>query len=198
MIGSDAKFKFNTSGFDYAANVKGLLLSIGRKGMDELVEYLTESDFFTAPASAKYHSSYQGGLAEHSYKVYELFYRKCISYKVSYDIDSIIIASLLHDLCKVNFYKIEEKWRKDDRGKWESYKAYGYDDLLPLGHGEKSALIAQKFIELTDSELLMIRWHMAFSANCDQIALHNAIQKEPLIVLLHTSDFESSFIFENR
>lgn len=165
--------------------------------MEDLISYLLESDFFEAPASTKYHSAYVGGLCEHSYKVFELLYRKNKLYKLGIPEDSIIISALLHDFCKIDFYKIIQKWRKDDKGKWESYDTYGYTNKFPMGHGEKSVICIMKFIELTEQEMLMVRWHMG-SHNNDPFISGEAMSQEKGIAALHSADLEASFLFEKR
>lgn len=44
--------------------------NIKREGADKLLEFLSKRDFFTAPASTKYHSAFDGGLVLHSLNVY--------------------------------------------------------------------------------------------------------------------------------
>ena len=180
--------------------ILSLLKVVNREGMDDLIQFLQESDYFTAPASAKYHSAHEGGLAEHSLHVFNLLEFNAEIPGAPYICEqSRIITALLHDLCKVNFYKLEEAWRKDANNRWEKYTRYGYNDQEPLGHGEKSVIIAQQFIPLTPQEVLMIRWHMGFSVNhSDYMTLNNAIKKEPGIILLHTADLEATYLLEDR
>lgn len=195
----EVTFNFQRKSIDFKEEIIKLLRSTKRKDIEYLINFLLETDFFIAPASAKYHSAHVGGLAEHSYKVFELFYRKCKLYKLNIPIETIIITTLLHDICKIDTYIIEKKWRKDSKNKWESYEAYGYTNHMPIGHGEKSVIIISKFIELTEQEILMIRWHMGFSVNKEDYSLlNNALEIEKYIVLLSTSDFEASFLFEER
>ena len=142
------------------------LLKTGRDGTDRLLDYLeTKTDMKKAPASSKYHRNTYGGLVDHSLRVMK-FLRHVNTEMGDIEKDeNIVIAGLLHDLCKANYYVVEEKWRKDAKNKWESYMAYGVDEELPLGHGEKSIIIANRFIPLTKNEMMAIRWHMsAFDA----------------------------------
>ena len=130
-----------------------LLLSTERIGMMDMVNFLeTDSDFFTAPASTKYHLAYAGGLAEHSLSVHDTLVKLDGAFGTEIPEYKIRTTALLHDLCKTNYYIKEKKWRKDDHGKWESYLAWGVDDQLPLGHGEKSMFLIGKYIDLTDDE----------------------------------------------
>ena len=147
--------------------------NITREGADKLLEYLLspQSDFFTAPASTRCHGSYEGGLLEHSLNVY-----KCLKdylersrakevYKMNYSEESIAISALLHDICKVNFYKVDYRNAKNDQGVWEKVPYYTIDDKLPYGHGEKSVYIITGFMRLSREEAFAIRYHMGFSAN---------------------------------
>ena len=87
--------------------IKELLNKVNRTGMKELMEFLEKSDYYEAPASTKYHGAYKSGLAEHSYKVYEILKEKIESHKLEVSEDTLIISTLLHDICKVNFYKVD-------------------------------------------------------------------------------------------
>ena len=176
------------------------LLIDGRQGVDALIAYLDESDFFIAPASTKYHGNYSGGLARHSLDVYNRLAHKTFYYgKLK---TPCIIPGLMHDICKVGQYFRETKWRKNDEtGKWESYKGWVTKDSMPLGHGEKSVIILQKFIDLTDLEIAMIRWHMGpFGLSPEQVRTFNqAVALHPEIVAMYTSDYEvSTFLDEMR
>jgi len=137
------------------------LRSTCREGVEELLEWLaTETDFYTAPASATKHGAVVGGLLKHS--VYVLKYLRNFIKPLGDAIpdDSVIVVALLHDLCKANFYTIRTKNVRVGDRQWEEQEYFAIEDQLPLGHGEKSAMLAQRFIELTDDELLAIRWHM--------------------------------------
>jgi hypothetical protein len=189
-------------------NVKEEILKlwaeVDRPGIDKLVDFLVTSDFFTAPCSTQYHLAKPGGLAEHSLNVFEFLSNKCDDYLLDIPVGTIIICSLGHDLCKVNYYGTEKKWRKDARGQWESYEAYCVKDQLPLGHGEKSVSILQDYIQLTDVEKLAIRWHMAnFDAGVhfnypSGYAYRAACEIHPLVTLLFTADLEASNIAERE
>lgn len=167
--------------------------------MDQLIDWLEKSDFFTAPASTRFHSNFEGGLAEHSYLVYQLLDMKNVTFNLGLSKETIIITSLLHDICKVNFYEKQIKWRKDKNNKWESYETYGYNDTFPVGHGEKSVIVLQRFIELTDIEVYLIRFHMgAFLDGENLKAYYQATEIEPRIVAMHTSDYEASKFLEKK
>lgn len=145
--------------------IEGILKQTGRQGIGELLSYLDKTDFYTAPASARYHLSEQGGLAYHSLTVYNELMN--LFSKGLFDaIDgwrSVAIASLLHDLCKIDMYSQEHRWRKNANNEWEQYPTYGYDEKFYYGHAEKSVYIASKLIRLEDEEAQAIRAHMGFS-----------------------------------
>lgn len=175
--------------------------SISRPGIDELISWLTtESDFFTAPCSTEFHLAYMGGLAQHSLNVLNILSRKINDYSLSIPDETIKICALGHDLCKTNFYVKGVKNVKEN-GQWTSKNIYLVRDSFPMGHGEKSVSILQDFIKLTQDERLAIRWHMtAFDAGIHFLfpsghAFRSA-SKLPLVVLLFTSDYESSQIIE--
>jgi hypothetical protein len=211
---------------------------IERDGIENLKTWLKESDYFSAPSSTQYHCAYEGGLAQHSWNVFDLLVKKNDHYETCYDYSTLAICGLFHDLCKVNFFKLIEeiptdaqmnyltklckgkiptvpgKLHKDYVSKLINFYAKGgpepeytkgsyvVDDLLPLGHGEKSVIVLQKFIDLTDEEMLAIRWHMvAFDPGIhfnypSGFPFREATKRSPLTTLLFTADFEASNILE--
>ncbi len=165
-----------------------LLKSTNRPGIDKLIDYLNKSDFFTAPASTKYHGAYEGGLAEHSLHVYSRLFELISNENrlhgfcagqdgdaIQQCINSAMICGLLHDICKVNLYSIDyknvkvysengSKEDKDGKYDWVKEPIYKFDRdkqaKLPMGHGEKSIWIISGFIKLSRDEAIAIRWHM--------------------------------------
>ena len=178
---------------------------ITRPGADKLLEYLKSTDFFTAPASTKFHLSREGGLVEHSVHVFERLKDVC-SHEASRNpnfampsLESIAICGLLHDVCKANFYAVEMRNKKNDKGVWEKVPFYIVDDQLPYGHGEKSVYIVSGFMKLSREEAMAIRWHMGFSDNDFKgggFSVGNAFDKFPLAVLTHVADLLASSIDE--
>lgn len=177
---------------------------IKREGIEDLIAWLkNETDYFTAPASTRFHGNYDGGLLEHSLHVTE-FALTNFNYLLKYKPElinlqeSVIIASLFHDVCKVNQYKWGvEKWTKveDDSGRerWASYTSYDFEDPLPMGHGEKSVYYISKHMELTKSEILAIRWHMGYSepgTALDGLTkyAYQAASSDPLVKIIHAGD----------
>lgn len=181
----------------YKANIK-------REGSDKLLEYLlsSKSDFFTAPASTKYHSAYEGGLAQHSINVYhclcDYLARQRVKevYHLTADGETAAVIALLHDICKVNFYKVDYRNSKNEQGVWEKVPYYRIDDQLPYGHGEKSVYIISGFMRLSREEAIAIRYHMGFSGIEDRNSIGSAFEKWPLAFALSTADMEASYFLE--
>lgn len=171
-----------------------LLRSTNRNGINNLISYLENSDFFEAPASSKYHLAEEGGLAKHSLNVYYNL-KKISSSKIPSD--SIIIAGLLHDLCKANYYKKSIKNMQNKEGKWVPTQTYIIDEDLVLGHGEKSVILIQKYLDLTTEEMLAIRWHMGgFTSKEEQKYVSKAFNQCELAILLHIADLKATYIDE--
>ena len=175
--------------------------NISRHGADKLLKYLasSSSDFFTAPASTRYHGAYEGGLVEHTLQVYESLVdylsreRAKTLYKMNFEIETISIVSLLHDLCKINCYRPSTRNVKDENGVWQSVPSYEYEDSLPYGHGEKSAYIISSYMRLTREEAFAIRYHMGFSGYEDKRNVGDAFRLFPLAFALSTADMEATF-----
>jgi hypothetical protein len=177
--------------------VSSLLESTNRPGITKLIEYLANSDFFTAPASTKFHGNFLGGLATHSYMVYKIYSKLVKDFNRNIPSDSIIIGGLLHDFCKVNFYKTTEKWKKGTSKKWDSYNGFNIEDAEPLGHGSKSVILLSKYITLTDFEIYSILYHMGLPDGYnDKLSFNAALIKYPDIIYLHLADFLSTSVYE--
>lgn len=182
-----------------------LLSKVERQGIEELLKYLElDTDFYHAPASTRYHGSYEGGLCEHSLNVYFELKALVDFYQLDLPQESLIIASLLHDLCKVNLYKetiVNVPPNKTESGKWEQQQGFIKKDELPMGHGAKSLSIVQDFIKLTDLEKQAIYWHMGF---CDLGAystindLSAAFENNQLAFIVHMADMAATYIAENN
>ena len=177
---------------------------ITREGADKLLEFLQKSDFFTAPASTRYHGACEGGLLQHSLNVYDclvdILNRPRVKelYGISYSDESIAIAGLLHDICKVNFYKTSFRNVKDENGKWISAPYYTIEDNLPYGHGEKSVYIVSGFMRLTRDEAFAIRYHMGFSGTEDTNNVGRALEMFPLAYAVCCADMEAAFLMEGK
>lgn len=180
--------------------------NIKRDGADKLLEFLqSKSDFFTAPASTKFHCAYEGGLCEHSLNVYDCLKsyletdRAKDTFGLKFSDESIAISALLHDICKINTYVVSTRNVKNDKtGQWEKVPYYDYNDTLPYGHGEKSVYIVSGFMRLTRDEAMAIRWHMGFSGGEDVKLVGNALRTYPLALALSIADSEASSFVEER
>lgn len=174
---------------------------VKREGIADLIRWIEESDFFSAPASTRFHAAYVGGLCEHSLNVlvsYEKLFPQDRQDEVL--LESYTLVTLVHDLCKANFYVTEKRNRKVD-GQWEQYDAFTVNDQFPMGHGEKSLYIVNKFLNLTDEEAMAIRWHMGGfdeSVRGGSYSQSNAYEKYPLAVKMHLSDMHASYLMEKR
>ena len=176
-----------------------LLKSIKREGINELIEFLEKTDFFIAPASTRFHGDYEGGLVEHSLKVYEILKHKVENNIEKLDVseDTIKIVALLHDVCKANYYKVDYRNAKNSLGVWEKVPYYTVDDTIPYGHGEKSVMMITEYIKLTPEEKYSIRWHMGYT---EPKELYNTIgaayKKYHLALLTHEADLEATYFFD--
>ncbi len=177
---------------------------ITRRGSDRLLEWLCSdnSDFFTAPSSARYHGAYEGGLVQHSLNVYECLCDYLVRprtrevYGMDYSEETVAVVALLHDLCKVGFYATDYRNVKNEQGVWERVPYYKIHDTLPYGHGEKSVYIIQSFMPLSREEAFAIRYHMAFSGNEDKNSVGRALEMFPLALAISVADMEASYYLE--
>lgn len=198
-----------------------LLGEVKREGIENLLGFIRKSDFYTAPASTRFHLCEEGGLLKHSLHVYE-----CLNAKLSAPIwkdvlkdvsrETILIVSLLHDLCKTDYYVTDYKNQKtydvdkvksasprevkhDTKGDyiWETVPCYTVDNKYPLGHGNKSVYFILQYIKLSMEEIASITFHMG--AYCDSSQwneLGQAYEKYPLVLALHQADMEATHILE--
>lgn len=165
--------------------------NISRAGIDKLMEWLESSDFYTAPASTRFHECFEGGLVLHSLNVYSHFKRLCEFYKVDATNESIAIASLFHDTCKVGCYKTEMRWRKDANNQWEQYPTYKFEEDYAFGgHGSKSVFLLQSFMMLTPEEATAINCHMGVENGKWEV--NEAFRRSPFAYLLHVADMVST------
>lgn len=227
-----------------AKEIINLLSSVSRPGMPQLIKWLTDdTDFFTSPASTKYHGNYVGGLADHSINVFDsltLLNSEFRDKETSYPSDTIIIVALLHDLCKVNSYIEDSEHATDPQMKYlkdlisksdysmppnhhltkgyisilieflknggEEFPIYApvwkVVDSLPMGHGEKSVYMIQKFIDLTDIEALAIRWHLGAHDPGSHffyptgVANQQAIKEVPLVPMMAAADYIATWLVD--
>lgn len=174
--------------------------SIERPGIDNLLVWLEKTDFFIAPASTKYHGSYPGGLVEHSLNVYDELSRLLKAYpEIEVSNDSILISTLFHDLCKLNFYTVEKRNRKNDKGVWEQYDYYAVNEGFCFGgHGSKSLYILQRFIDVIPEEAVAINCHMSCWDTNNSLNIGKAYEQFPFAWLVHVADEAATYIKERR
>lgn len=178
--------------------------NVPRKGAKKLLDYLKKSDFFVAPASTKYHMSCKGGLCAHSLNVYDALTAKLSEkqfkevYRLDYSAETVAIAALFHDFCKVMFYDVELRNRKNEQGVWEQVPVYTVENDAPLGHGSKSVVGLMKFIDLTKPEMYAIWHHMGFTEGEEN---HNDVRTTfdmyRLALALFEADMEATYWMEN-
>lgn len=171
---------------------------IRRPGIDALMSWLEESDFYTAPASSRFHGGHPGGLLEHSLHVYGELKRLLTAYpEVSCSEETAAVIALFHDVCKVNMYVPEKRNRKNDQGQWEQYDAYRIDEKFKFGgHGSKSVFLLQQFIKLTPEEAVAINCHMGAFGGNDNVG--SSFEQWPIAFLLHAADSAATYITEGK
>ncbi len=187
-----------------------LLRSTRRDGVEDVIGWLEESGFFTAPASATHHLNTEGGLLQHSLNtckaalmVWEGMKRLEPGLEKEVDRNNVIVAALLHDVCKTDIYSRTVKKRKNAVGIWEDCEGYkvSYKNF-PMGHGEKSVVfLLCNGLEMTDDEMLAIRWHMgAWGINMnsyeDQRCYDTSRQLYPLVSIVQVADSLAAGIME--
>jgi len=190
---------------DFAKEFEKIFVkNIKRDGADKMLDYLKATDFFTAPASTRFHSNHAGGLVEHCVKVFHRFTKmlEC-EYGSDYmkkaeNIESATVVALLHDICKINCYKTEMRNVKES-GAWVQKPYFAYDDPLPYGHGEKSVYMICGFMKITREEAIAINWHMGgFDARNGSggFTCSNAFQLFPFAAIFHAADFLTCYLDE--
>ena len=195
MIGSEVIMGYKEEFIQiYKENIK-------REGSAELLEWLQKTDFFTAPASTKFHGACEQGLVMHSISVFKTLVEKHFDPETD-NMESFAICALLHDLCKAEFYKVSTRnVKNDETGKWEKVPYYAVEDKFPFGHGEKSVFLIERFVRLKPAEAVAIRWHMGGfdeAARGGSFAISVAYEKYPLAIKLHLADLESTYLREKH
>lgn len=173
---------------------------VSREGSDKLLKWLSGTDFFTAPASTRFHLAYEGGLCEHSVNVYRVLRERYFEEGDSEE--SFALCGLLHDVCKAEFYKVSTRNVKNEgTGQWEKKPFYTVEDRFPYGHGEKSVYLIERFMRLKPAEAVAIRWHMGGfddAVKGGSFAISEAYDRYPLAAKLHLADMESTYLREVR
>ena len=172
---------------------------VTREGSAAFLEWLSKTDFFTAPASTKFHCACPCGLVQHSVSVYRTMVERYFDPETDSE-ESFAICGLLHDVCKAQFYTERTRNVKNEQtGAWEKKPYYMIEDSFPYGHGEKSVFLIERFLRLKTSEAIAIRWHMGGfddAARGGSFAISQAYDRYPLAVKLHLADLESTYLRE--
>ena len=174
---------------------------IDRRGIPELIDYLKSTDFFEAPASVKYHGNYDKGLVIHSLSVFDVAKEMNQIFDLNISENSIAICSLFHDVCKANFYVKGTRNKKID-GQWHEIEVWEVKDQLPMGHGEKSVYLINKFVKLEDHEALAIRWHLGGFDTAVHFSYpygfpsKQAFREHKLVALLAAADLSASYLLD--
>ena len=177
--------------------------NIKREGIDKLLDYLQKTDFFTAPASTKFHSACEGGLCEHCVKVFKRYIKNLEkeygeNWQDFLSLESAAIIALFHDVCKIDYYAVEMRNVKEN-GVWVQKPFYKVEDAMPYGHGEKSVYIVNGFLRLTREEAMAINWHMGgFDSRIKGgfYGLDQVFYKYPSALIFHLSDIEATYLDE--
>lgn len=170
--------------------------NITREGSEKLLEWIETTDFFTAPASTRYHYACESGLVMHSVSVYNTMIEKHFD-EENDNPESFAICALLHDLCKAQFYKVSTRnVKNEETGRWEKVPYYAIEDRFPFGHGEKSVFLIERFMRLKLDEAMAIRWHMGEFGDKNSNTISQAYNLYPLAVKLHLADLESTYLRE--
>jgi len=197
---------------DLKKEFKSLLRSTEREGIDNVIEELQHLGFFEAPASTRFHLNEEGGLLQHSMnvckcalKIRQAMFEMDDTLIESLPNDSVIISSLLHDVCKADIYKKAPKRQKNEFGTWVDVWGYDVDyTSFPLGHGEKSVIVLLRCgLDLTDDEIMAIRWHMTawdlpFQSADIKGNLNKAKEVCPLLTLIQSADGLASGLLERK
>ena len=194
MVNNSVKAEFTDI---FTANVK-------RDGADKLLEYLNNSDFFTAPASARFHLAEEGGLCRHSINVDKRLVQAVQAEygadQTEFSAETLAVCGLLHDVCKVNFYSVDYRNSKEN-GVWVKVPYYRVEEKFPYGHGEKSVFIVSQYMRLTAEEAMAINWHMGGfddRVKGGSYSLSEAMAKYKLVLLMHIADLQASYLDEDR
>lgn len=197
-----------------------LLRSVNIEGayIDDLVNWMESSDFFTAPASTKYHNSVKGGLCDHCLNVYKNIFKvydlaRESNPAINYSKDTLTVVALLHDISKVNFYESyiqnkkiysEQGTKHDNMGKFDWFAEEAFkvkeDDERVLGgdHGFNSMMLVNRFIPLTYEEsVAILNHHCGFDNNFVNRDLSSIVNRYPLVTILHMADWLSTYVDEN-
>lgn len=155
--------------------------------LEGVKNWLIANEFLSAPASTKYHGSYEGGLFDHSFNVAVVLQDLTEKLELEWERpESPVIIGLLHDVCKLDNYKATD------------YETYAYNENpFYKGHGDKSVILLASQLQLTEEEVACIRYHMgAFTDKAEWSDYTNAIHRYPNVLWTHTADMVATHIME--
>ena len=171
---------------------------VKRPGAEKLLEWMQSTDFFTAPASTRFHGACECGLVMHSLNVYHVMTSRYL--EESDNPESFAVCALLHDLCKANYYKAGfRNVKNEETGQWERVPTFRVQDAFPYGHGEKSVYLIERCMRLRPAEAMAIRWHMGSfddAVRGGSFAISEAYDQYPIAVKLHLADLEATYLVE--
>lgn len=173
---------------------------VSRPGSEKLLDWLdNKTDFFSAPASTRFHGACDGGLCMHSLNVYHALHD---GFSPRVRARRAMPSVLCCTICaRPTTTKGHPQCKNDATGQWEKVPSYSVEDLFPYGHGEKSVFLIERFMKLKVEEAVAIRWHMggfddAAKGGC--FAISEAYDKYPLAVKLHIADLKATYLMEHR
>ena len=188
--------------------------NVKREGIEDFLEWLDTTNFYSSPASTRYHGAYKGGLVVHSYNVMKQLLTE-IEYELGVEVDSndlapedeqliesAVIVGAFHDVCKINTYEpYMRNVKNDETGQWEQVQEYRRNPKYPMGHGDKSVFLIMQYMLLTPEEGLAISWHMGGYDISPYKTLNECSQaweSSPLAFLLHIADMKATYLLEER
>lgn len=165
--------------------IENELMGVRRRGIGNIIEFLNDNGFFTQAASTKWHQAYKGGLAEHSLEVLENMIDLNEGLNLGFNRDSMVIVSILHDVCKIDSY-IESK---DGSFRW--------NENCEKGHSLKSIKIIKQFIKITEEEEEAIKFHMGAYEKKEYTwsDMGESYNKYPMSYYAHVADMRSAYGF---
>lgn len=171
-----------------------------REGIEDLIAYMDDCGFFSAPCSSQYHLSCEFGLVQHTRNVMEIAEKIGVALYGGAEYNkiqnSVIISAILHDLGKMGQFDkplyVENRLKNGELGK----KPYSTNpDLLNIPHEVRSIVIASMFIDLTEEEQFAILYHNGLYGDFKYEIPGKEI---PLYLLIHFADMWASRVIETK
>lgn len=168
---------------------------------DSFMNWLVNMGFFIKPASISFHGQQSGDLFRHSFAVADVLIDMTEKFDVEWERpQSPFIVGMFHDVCKMDDYMDENasdivmmgtgspvsknpKWVKNP-------------EKLLKGHGDKSVMMLSQWINLTEEEMLCIRYHMGAYQTDEWQEWDRAIRKYETVLWTHTADMYASKVMD--